>query len=51
MKLKFLSETNYELTKLLIDRGYTVTGEYSHEAELIICIGGDGFFFRDRPLL
>lgn len=39
-------ETNYELTKLLIDRGYTVTGEYSHEAELIICIGGDGSFLE-----
>lgn len=39
-------ETNYELTKLLIDRGYTVTEEYSHQAELIICIGGDGAFLE-----
>lgn len=35
-------ETQSELTKLLIDRGYTVTEEYSPEAKLIICIGGDG---------
>lgn len=39
-------EAKYDLTKLLVDRGYTVTGEYSHEAELIVCIGGDGSFLE-----
>lgn len=34
--------TQSELTKKLIDRGYTVTGEFSQDADLIICIGGDG---------
>ena len=52
-------ETQAELTKKLIDKGYTVTGEYSPEAELIICIGGDGSLletvhscdFPDCPLI
>jgi len=35
-------ETQAALVKKLTDRGYTVTGEYSQKAELIICIGGDG---------
>jgi NAD+ kinase len=35
-------ETQEDLKKKLIDKGYTVTGEYSSEAELIVCIGGDG---------
>ena len=39
-------ETQAVLTKKLIDRSYTVTGEYSQEAELIICIGGDGAFLE-----
>ena len=39
-------ETRQTLTKLLVDRGYTVAGEYSREAELIICIGGDGAFLE-----
>lgn len=39
-------ETQSSLTKKLIDKGYTVTGEFSHEAELIICIGGDGAFLE-----
>ncbi len=39
---QFSLETQEELTKKLVDRGYTVTSEYSHDADLIICIGGDG---------
>ena len=39
---QFSLETQADLTKQLVDRGYTVTREYSHDAELIICIGGDG---------
>ncbi len=35
-------ETESILAKKLIDRGFTVTGEYSSDAQLIICIGGDG---------
>lgn len=35
-------ETQADLTKKLTDRGYTVTGEYTQNADLIICIGGDG---------
>ena len=35
-------ETQADFTKNLVDRGYTVTKEYSRDAELIICIGGDG---------
>lgn len=35
-------ETQSLLVKKLVDRGYMVTGEYSHEAQLIICVGGDG---------
>lgn len=48
----FTNDTNYShetkltLTKKLVDRGYTVTGEYTDEAELIICIGGDGSFLK-----
>ena len=30
----------------LIERGYTVTSEYSPDACLIICIGGDGAFLE-----
>lgn len=39
-------ETKQRLTEMLVDRGYTVAGEYSREAELIICIGGDGSFLE-----
>ena len=39
---QFSLETQADLTKKLVDRGYTVTREYSQDAELIICIGGDG---------
>lgn len=35
-------ETQSLLIKKLVDRGYTVTCEYSQDAELIICVGGDG---------
>ena len=38
---QFSLETQADLTKKLVDRGYTVTREYSQDAELIICIGGD----------
>ena len=34
------------LTKKLINRGYTVMSEYSREASLLICIGGDGAFLE-----
>lgn len=34
------------LTKKLINRGYTVMSEYSNDASLIICIGGDGAFLE-----
>ncbi|MDO4176624.1 MAG: NAD(+)/NADH kinase [Bacillota bacterium] len=47
------------LTKKLINRGYTVMSEYSEDATLIICIGGDGAFletihkcdFPDTPIV
>ncbi|MCQ2546691.1 MAG: NAD(+)/NADH kinase [Clostridia bacterium] len=47
------------LTKKLINRGYTVMSEYSCDASLIICIGGDGAFletihkcdFPDTPIV
>lgn len=39
-------ETQSQLTRKLIDKGYTVTGEFSQDAELIICIGGDGAFLE-----
>ncbi len=39
-------DTAATLARKLTDREYTVTGEYSDEAELIICIGGDGSFLR-----
>ncbi|NLD20378.1 MAG: NAD(+)/NADH kinase [Clostridiales bacterium] len=39
-------ETQAILTKKLIDKGYTVMGEYSADSELIICIGGDGSFLE-----
>lgn len=31
---------------LLIEKGYTVTNEFSNNADLIICIGGDGAFLE-----
>ena len=34
------------LTKELAGRGYTVMSEYSRDADLIICIGGDGAFLE-----
>ena len=34
------------LTRKLINRGYTVMSEYSGEATLLICIGGDGAFLE-----
>ena len=40
--MQFSLETQADLTKKLVDRGYTVSSEYSRNAELIICIGGDG---------
>lgn len=43
---EFSLDTAATLAAKLTDRGYTVTGEYSDEAELIICIGGDGSFLR-----
>lgn len=56
MRKKFISiftnntdislDTKATLIKILKDRGYTVTNEFSEEAELIICIGGDGAFLR-----
>ncbi|MDO4745658.1 MAG: NAD(+)/NADH kinase [Bacillota bacterium] len=56
MKKKFISiftnntnislDTKASLIKILKDRGYTVTNEFSEDAELIICIGGDGAFLR-----
>jgi len=39
-------DTKTELTKKLIDKGYAVTGEFSKDAELIICIGGDGALLK-----
>ena len=39
-------DTKSELTKKLIERGYAVTAEYSSDAELIICIGGDGALLK-----
>lgn len=39
-------DTRTELTKKLTDRGYAVTGEFSDDAELIICIGGDGALLK-----
>lgn len=39
-------ETKDKLTHLLIDRGYTVTEEFSEDAMLIVCIGGDGAFLE-----
>ncbi len=39
-------DTKTILTKKLIDKGYAVTAEYSKDAELIICIGGDGALLR-----
>ena len=39
-------ETRAELTKKLVDRGYTVTEESMEDADLIICIGGDGSFLE-----
>lgn len=39
-------DTKESLTKKLTDRGYTVTGEFSQNARLIICIGGDGAFLK-----
>ncbi len=39
-------ETQSLLVKKLVDKGYTVTGEYSHEAELIVSIGGDGSLLK-----
>ena len=34
------------LTRELINRGYTVMSEYSRDAELLICVGGDGAFLE-----
>ena len=48
---QFSLETQADLTKKLVDRGYTVTREYSQDAELIICIGGDGISAGNRPFL
>lgn len=39
-------ETKSELTKKLVDKGYTVTEEAANDADLIICIGGDGAFLE-----
>ena len=39
-------DTKTILTKKLIDKGYAVTAEFSKDAELIICIGGDGALLR-----
>ncbi|MDO4485375.1 MAG: NAD(+)/NADH kinase [Bacillota bacterium] len=39
-------ETKSELTKILVDKGYTVTEESRDNADLIICIGGDGAFLE-----
>ena len=40
-------ETQTILAKKLVDRGYTVTEEYSGDkTELIICIGGDGALLK-----
>lgn len=39
-------DTKTILTKKLIEKGYAVTGEYSKDAELIICIGGDGALLK-----
>ena len=41
-------ETRAELTKKLVDRGYTVTEESMEDADLIICIGGDGSFLETK---
>ena len=46
---QFSLETQADLTKKLVDRGYTVTREYSQDAELIICIGGDGSLLPEPP--
>ncbi|MDO4870228.1 MAG: NAD(+)/NADH kinase [Bacillota bacterium] len=35
-----------DLTKELINRGYTVMSEYSDNTDLIVCIGGDGAFLE-----
>ena len=39
-------DTKSELTKKLTERGFAVTGEFSPDAELIICIGGDGALLK-----
>lgn len=39
-------ETRAELTKKLVDRGYTVVEEYQENTDLIVCIGGDGSFLE-----
>lgn len=39
-------ETKDILIKKLERRGFTVHEEYSHDSELIICIGGDGAFLQ-----
>lgn len=39
-------DTKSILIKKLIDKGYTVTGEFNKNAELIICIGGDGALLK-----
>lgn len=38
--------TSKQLTERLVDRGYVVTDKYNNEAELNICVGGDGAFLR-----
>lgn len=39
-------ETKAQLTKKLVDKGYTVMEEYQDGSDLIICIGGDGAFLE-----
>ncbi|MDD4201047.1 MAG: NAD(+)/NADH kinase [Eubacteriales bacterium] len=48
----FTNETQHSmdvkqvLTKKLINLGYTVLNEFSKDAELVICVGGDGAFLE-----
>lgn len=52
-------DVKQSLTKKLVNLGYTVMSEYSRDADLIICVGGDGAFletihkcdFPDTPIV
>ncbi|WBW50216.1 NAD(+)/NADH kinase [Peptoniphilus equinus] len=51
--INIVSNSNYDsrrttskLIQLLLDAGYTPTTKFSDEAELTVCIGGDGSFIK-----